>query len=148
MKNRRAAGLLSPIRDKNGRRELGGGRQGTTPATTAFVQKLESRSACVRKKKGGGVKEAVKVSFSAHLLNKRGSTSFTLSMTRKALFVRAIRLTSLIRLVPKQRYSYSTPSTIEVNHFFFLKFPQFGSLRTLSQKNRSREEEKKKNATR
>ena len=43
MKNRRAVGLLNPMRDKiEGKNQEPGGRR-TTPVTTAFVQKLESR---------------------------------------------------------------------------------------------------------
>ena len=36
MKNRRAVGLLNPMRDKNGRQEPGG--EGTTPVTTACLE--------------------------------------------------------------------------------------------------------------
>ena len=46
MKNRRAVGLLNPMRDKNGRQEPGG--EGTTPVTTACPE--AGKYKCERKK--------------------------------------------------------------------------------------------------
>ena len=45
MKNRRAVGLLNPMRDKNGRQEPGG--EGTTPVTTACPEEVH---VCEKKK--------------------------------------------------------------------------------------------------